>query len=249
MSLLGRILRRFRSPYYEPAAVKEQRAAFYRPYVASGDLIFDVGANEGSYTEAFLALGAHVVAVDPQEECVRILRHRFAANTDVVIEAIALGATEGEVTLHLTSLRAIASVSPDFIEATRRSGRFAQFEYSARCTVPQSTLDTLIARYGGPALIKIDAEGAEAAILSGLRAHPPSLRAVSFEYVPELHDRADVCLQILTGLGAAKANFSLGESMRFAFPSAMPIAELSQKLHQFRGPDVFGDVFVEWNCG
>jgi|SRR5258705_7610699 len=32
-----------------------------------GDLIFDVGANDGTKTDAFLRLGAHLIAVEPDE--------------------------------------------------------------------------------------------------------------------------------------------------------------------------------------
>ena len=36
---------------------------FYRPFIAPGALVFDIGANVGEYAQAFLALGARVVAV------------------------------------------------------------------------------------------------------------------------------------------------------------------------------------------
>ena len=42
-----------------------------------GNLIFDIGANEGYKTDIFLRLGARVVAVDPDEENQRSLRERF----------------------------------------------------------------------------------------------------------------------------------------------------------------------------
>lgn len=35
------------------------------PFVGRGDLAFDVGANNGLYTETLLELGAEVIAVEP----------------------------------------------------------------------------------------------------------------------------------------------------------------------------------------
>src|SRR5580700_6588617 len=42
-----------------------------------GDLIFDVGANEGLKTDIFLRLGARVVAIEPDQSNQSILRESF----------------------------------------------------------------------------------------------------------------------------------------------------------------------------
>src|SRR4051794_16219844 len=42
-----------------------------------GDLIFDIGANDGSKTDVFLRLGARVVAVDPDDHNQDAIRNRF----------------------------------------------------------------------------------------------------------------------------------------------------------------------------
>ena len=41
----------------------------YRRFIAPGDLVFDIGANRGHMTEAFAALGASVIAFEPQDSC------------------------------------------------------------------------------------------------------------------------------------------------------------------------------------
>lgn len=43
--------------------------SFYAQFISPGDLVFDIGANVGSYTEMFLRLGAKVVAAEPNREC------------------------------------------------------------------------------------------------------------------------------------------------------------------------------------
>lgn len=247
MSLFEHIVRRFRPAFYESSSVRERRRMFYSQFVRAGDLVFDVGANLGNRTETFLALGARVIAVEPQLECVQTLRKRFDSSSMLAIEPVALGAQDGQATLHLTSVPTIATVSRRFIEATHESGRFAAYEYSDRRAVPMTTLDSLARRYGGPAFIKIDVEGFEPEVLSGLTGRPPTLRALSFEFTPELFENTERCLRQLVAIGVARGNYSLGESMALALESDVPIDELSRELSQIEGPEIFGDVYVRWD--
>src|SRR5437763_1165313 len=77
---------------------KAQRS-LYRQFVTRGDLCFDVGANIGDRTRAFLDLGARVVAIDPQPSCVRRLGFVFGRNSRVTIVPAGLGADAGEADL------------------------------------------------------------------------------------------------------------------------------------------------------
>src|SRR5487761_368222 len=59
---------------------REKQIDFYRRLLTGlqqGDLIFDIGANEGFKTDLFLRLGARVVAIEPDETNQSILRERF----------------------------------------------------------------------------------------------------------------------------------------------------------------------------
>jgi FkbM family methyltransferase len=47
------------------------------PELRHGDLIFDVGANEGFKTDLFLRMGARVVAIEPDETNQLVLQQRF----------------------------------------------------------------------------------------------------------------------------------------------------------------------------
>ena len=71
-----------------------------------------------------------------------------------------------------------------------------------------TTLDALMARFGAARFVKIDAEGAEPAILRGLSTPVPAL---SFEYLPGSLGQVEVCLERLSALGLTKdrANPSL----------------------------------------
>jgi FkbM family methyltransferase len=59
---------------------RRREVEFYRCLLKGfrrGDLIFDVGANDGTKTEFFLRLGARVVSIDPDEANQEILRGKF----------------------------------------------------------------------------------------------------------------------------------------------------------------------------
>ena len=73
--------------------------AFYREFLGPGDLAFDVGAHVGSRVRAWRKLGARVVAVEPQPDCVRVLRLLFGRDPQVVLVTDALGAQPGTAQL------------------------------------------------------------------------------------------------------------------------------------------------------
>lgn len=139
---------------------RRKRQNFYRQLIAPGDLCFDVGANIGDYTETLVSLGARVVAVEPQPACIDELRARFAGNDRVTVVPVALGATEGAARLFLREWTGLASLHPDW------EGR----GHLSSVQVPISTIDRLIATYGRPKYIKIDVEGYELPVISGLHS-------------------------------------------------------------------------------
>jgi FkbM family methyltransferase len=148
---------------------RRKRQNFYRQLIAPGDLCFDVGANIGDYTETLVSLGARVVAVEPQPACIDELRARFAGNDRVTVVPAALGATEGAARLFLREWTGLASLHPDW------EGR----GHLSSVQVPISTIDRLIATYGRPKYIKIDVEGYELPVISGLHS---KIELISFEY-------------------------------------------------------------------
>ena len=49
-------------------------ARFYGEFLGPGESAFDIGAHVGSRVRAWRRLGVRVVAVEPQPDCLRVLR-------------------------------------------------------------------------------------------------------------------------------------------------------------------------------
>src|ERR1700757_1152286 len=65
---------------------RKQLKDFYAPLIKAGDLVYDVGANIGVYSEIFCSLGANVVAFEPIPDCVRQLKRWLPREKVTVIE-------------------------------------------------------------------------------------------------------------------------------------------------------------------
>ncbi len=213
---------------------------FYRQFVPRGGLCFDVGANMGDRSEFFLSLGARVVAVEPQEHCQRALRHRFGRRLELV-EA-ALGPAEGEAELLVASYHTLSSLSREWTDAVRASGRFADFEWDRRERVRITTLDALVHEHGTPDFCKIDVEGYELEVLRGLSRPLPAL---AFEFTVERLDSRLDAVDHLAALGMNRFNFSFGESLLLAMERWTDVYGIRRFLaSDEHTPASFGDIYA-----
>lgn len=187
---------------------------FYAALIPPASLCFDIGAHVGSRVRAWRALGARIVAVEPQPDFVAILNTLYGHDSRVTIVSAALGAREGEATL-LVSERTptVTTLSRDWILEVQRDPGFRGVAWKPGNAVPVITLQQLIDRYGIPDFVKIDVEGYEAEVLHGLDT---ALPCVSFEYLPAARQVALQCLERLAKLGNYHYNWSVGESHRLA---------------------------------
>ena len=216
---------------------------FYARFVRPGDLVFDVGANVGNRVDVFLALGASVVAVEPQPACVTELEERFGGDERFHLVAAALGSAAGEQELLVSDASTLSTMSPDWVTGTTASGRFAGFRWDERLVVPMTTLDALVERHGVPAFCKIDVEGFEPEVLRGLTR---PLATLSFEFASEFLANADACVRRLEELGRCRFNLSLGEAMRLALPAWVSGGELLATLARVSDHLAFGDVYARF---
>jgi FkbM family methyltransferase len=234
---IARSLRLYHAPERRPAL-----DAFHRRFLALGELAFDVGCHVGDRAASFLRLGARVVAVEPQPRLARTLRLLFHRAPDFTLEEVLLGATPGEAVLRLNRANpTVATASDAFIAAATGAPGWEGQSWDAELRLPRTTLDALVARHGMPEFIKIDVEGWEAEVLAGLTAAP---RALSFEFTTIQRDVAHAALARLSALGLAHFTACLGESMEWAFPRAVPAAEMAAWLNALPPEANSGDVYA-----
>lgn len=188
--------------------------AFCRPLVVPGDLVFDVGAHVGDRVATFRALGARVVAVEPQPRLCHVLRLLHGRDPSVTLVRAALGAQAGSATLRLNSANpTVSTLSDAFVADTADAPGWEGQRWDAAVQTPVTTLDALIATHGPPAFVKIDVEGFEAEVLAGLSAPVPML---SFEVVAAARHAGGAALARAIALGYRAFRLSLGERHAWA---------------------------------
>jgi len=209
-----------------------------------GDLVFDIGANRGRKSAAFLSLGAKVVAVEPNPNCVAVLSKRFVREIDagrLILLPVAIGRSAGQVQLQ--------QFGPDGSNASASDIFTAALEQefgtpSAVFDVEMIAGASLFERFGVPVFIKIDVEGMDAEVLSTVPRRP---RLLSFEFnlQPRLMPMNAACLVEVTRLGFTEANFTeaAGTSL-FLDKWVTPDRILEEISRAARGRSMWGDIFV-----
>jgi FkbM family methyltransferase len=198
---------------------RERRVArtFFAQLVDPGNLCFDIGANVGQTTEALTAIGARVVAVEPNPLCRPVLSWQFGRNPNVTVVEKAVGATPGTATLHFEGTASTASLRTDWPFANRSSR-----------TVELTTLDLMIAEFGRPRLCKVDVEGFENEVFKGLSQPIP---IVYFELHHNELERAREVLAKLSSVGEIEAvNVTNLENDGWLFERWLGLAELEARL-------------------
>jgi FkbM family methyltransferase len=232
--------------YYGVPGKHRRELRLYREFLGPGDLAFDVGAHVGGRVRAWRRLGARVVAIEPQPDCLSVLRLFFGRDRGVTIVPTAAGARAGTARLAVsTATPTVSSMSPDWIGSVTTDQSFAHVRWDRSVEVEVTTLDDLIAVHGEPAFCKIDVEGFEADVLAGLTR---PVRALSFEYVPSAHDTAMTTLANVEKLGAAAGgyayNYSPAETMRLASEHWLDAADLVRRLERIRPLGRSGDIYA-----
>jgi len=225
-------------------AIRQSRRMqeFYSSLLPDGALVFDVGANVGTMTRVFSSLGARILAVEPNPDCVRHIELTTSRKAVEVLQA-AVSDTNGLAVLKVSDRKdKMSSLSDDWRDAVSRQNTDYVGMWNRELTVPSVTLDTLIERCGLPYYIKIDVERHEERVIQGLSHLPPLL---SFEFNRAFLDSA---LRALANSLFAESLFSytLIDPCKFELPNWVRRDELCERIRKLDcdGPGL-GDIFVK----
>lgn len=225
----------------EKLAFRRRMRAFYSAFVRTGDVVFDIGANVGAYSEVFCALGARVVAVEPNPKCQRVLE-LMARTRRIHIQRCAAGDIPGRMPLHLCEEHGLSTVWDEWQETVRNSPLHCNAKWTGDIEVEVLTLDQLAVKYGVPSFVKIDVEGFDDRVLRGMSFRP---NAVTFEFNKNM---PGVCLRCLDAPAMSEGyqfNFVRAFEMQFASANWMSKEELGQKLSILAADEEYGDVVAK----
>jgi FkbM family methyltransferase len=151
-------------------------------FLTDSDIFVDVGANVGYYTCMAMAMGKHVISIEPLFRNLEHLYVNLKANgwqDNIEIYPVGLSSKPGLATLY--GIEQAASLIRDWAGTSTKQR-----------TIPLTTLDIILSGrfYGKKILIKVDVEGAEHDILIGaekaLKTSPSPLWFIEI-YLTEYH--------------------------------------------------------------
>jgi len=221
-------------------AHRREMRELYAPFVRQGDLVFDVGANVGNYSEVFTELGARVVAVEPNPRCCENLR-RLARARPVHVEECAVGDAPGKANLRVCESSTLSTLTDRWYEVSKQSPLLRDANWLGALEVNMVTLDQLAHRYGIPSFVKIDVEGYDDHVLRGMSFLP---QALSFEYVPLAPEVAMRCLESAALAGRYQYNYLPEGKTQVAWESWVSAEALRERLASGTGNEYFGDVLA-----
>ena len=221
----------------------ERMKSFYGMILTNESLVFDVGANLGNYADVYLELGAKVIAVEPQEYCMKFMQLRFGkSHPQLTYVAKGLDEKPGKATLRISGSHTLSSMSDNWIQAVKDSGRFSNENWERTVEVDVTTLEQLIEQFGRPDYCKIDVEGFEYNVLRGLSS---PVNYVSFEFTYECFNASINCMEHLCTLGEFHFNFVKGDYEGWESENWMTKDEFIDYLKSVTGKGSMGDIFAK----
>ena len=232
--IIKAILSKVSSINPEERRLRIKKTGFFSKFIKKGDLCFDIGANVGEKTEIFLKIGARVICIEPQNNCVRVLQYLYGKNQNVKIIHAALDEKEGYGEISICEDEPTISTMSSKWE---KEGLFSnEYIWARKEKVQTITIDKLINLYGRPIFCKIDVEGYEEKVLKGMTNPIPllSFEATVGRNTDKFWEDAKKCINYLDTLGLVKYNMSVGNSQKFYFSEWVKSTSLSETIRSLK---------------
>lgn len=184
---------------------RSRQIEFYRSILRTSDregAIFDIGANLGDKAEVFRRVPAKVICFEPDRTNIKFLQQRFRKRSEVLVVGKALSDKIDRLTFNVfEDGNAMNTLSAKWVDVLTRIDR-PRFgtgrKIVERYEVDTLTLDHVLDQYGPALYVKIDVEGHEINVLSGLTRAVPFL---SFEInLPDFRAEALACVAHLASI-------------------------------------------------
>ncbi|MBT7437977.1 MAG: FkbM family methyltransferase [Cellvibrionales bacterium] len=177
--------------------------------------IFDIGANIGAFTDANLKLypESDFLLIEANPDLFKKLSKKFSNRTNVLVKNYCVSNINNDrIKFHLSKHDTISTASTEWV----KSSRFPSSSFYKTIEVDSISIDNLIIQYGDPDFIKIDVEGYESTVLSGLSKNVCRL---SFEWAEESQAEILKSLKHLNEIGYKEFFVKEEESFSLSPPS------------------------------
>jgi FkbM family methyltransferase len=174
-------------------------------------LLFDIGANIGSWALANYNESTNIVCVEASPYTFNHLVSKIGNTSHITCLNMAVcDSTNETVEFFHSDADVISTLDRKWLDDP--SSRFYKYCGFQSIMVKAVSLDKLIEIYGTPDLLKIDVEGAENVVIRSLSS---KVKTLCFEWASEWNEKTFECIQHLINLGYSQ--FHLEHTDNYTF--------------------------------
>jgi FkbM family methyltransferase len=190
-------------------------------------LVFDIGANIGSWTLSNINSADRFITIEASPRTFKKLQNNINNSKVQLLEYAVCNNNGKDIIFYDAECDVLSTINKNWL--TDDMSRFHSYTKYSEILCKTITIDSLIALYGKPNLIKIDVEGGEYECISSLSQKVDML---CFEWASEVNNITFKCLDYLFNLGFTKFFVQDGDNYSFRPTEFYDIFTCKTKLSQ-----------------